>query len=200
MGLLNPVLGNTRQEVLTPEEQATGFKANPSILGQNYDIDREDFKGINLDLAISGGLEALQESRARSQTGLQLFGKGVGNVVGTALFEISKLPGYAGGGVKAALTGDIEDMINGTYLQGVKAVQDATQEKWFEVYTPKAVSEGNLATQLSCNRPWPDSPVSSLHARTPSRPWRQRRSRRARGAWTSSAASCRGSTSTRGAS
>lgn len=149
MGLLNPVLGNTRQEVLTPEEQATGFKANPSILGQNYDIDREDFKGINLDLAISGGLEALQESRARSQTGLQLFGKGVGNVVGTALFEISKLPGYAGGGVKAALTGDIEDMINGTYLQGVKAVQDATQEKWFEVYTPKAVSEGNLATQLS---------------------------------------------------
>ena len=149
MAFLNPVLGNTRQDILTPEEQATGFRANPSVIGQNYEVDRDNFKGINLDLAISGGVGALEDARAKSQSNLQLFGKGAGNLLGTALFEVAKLPGYAIGGAKAAFTGDIEDMINGQYLQGVKAVQEATQEKWFEVYTPKEVSEGNVLKQLA---------------------------------------------------
>lgn len=149
MSLLNPVLGNIRPDILTPQEKATVAGPAPSAIGQTYEFDRSAFKKINLDLAITGGLAGLEDARAESQTTGQLVGKGLGNLVGTALFEVAKLPGYFVGGLGAAVTGDIEPMVNNFYLNGLKAAQEATQEKWFEVYTPKEVAEGNLAKQLS---------------------------------------------------
>ena len=148
MGLLNPILGNTRQEIITPEEQNKIGSSGGSVIGQSYDVDASKFKTTNLDLVITGGTDALAESKARSQTNLGLVGKGIGNVIGTAITELAKLPGYAVGGAMALAQGDITPMIDNQYLDGVKWVQDQTQNKWFDVQVPKAVSEGDALKQL----------------------------------------------------
>lgn len=156
MGLLTPGLGeNPSQGLLTPQERDQVVNSNTSqIIGQVYNVDRNKARRINMDLAIQGGADAILEAKARDQTTLGLLGKGIGNVLGTAVFELAKLPGYIAGGVGAIAEGDITPMVDNLYLDGVKWMQENTQNKIFEVYQPKAVREGDLLTQLASPTFW----------------------------------------------
>lgn len=156
MGLLTPGLGeNPSQGLLTPQERDQVVNSNTSqAIGQVYGVDRNKARRINMDLAIQGGADAIMEAKARDQSTLGLIGKGLGNVIGTAVFELTKLPGYAVGGGMALAEGDIAPMVDNMYLNGLKWMQENTQNKIFEVYQPKAVREGDLMTQLANPHFW----------------------------------------------
>lgn len=100
-------------------------------------FDPNEYDRVNLDWVISGGLKGLQESRAWDQGALELAGKFVGNAAGTFLFEAMKMPGYLAAAPGLFTGGGVDN----AYLRGIKALQEGTQGRWFEVFTPPSISE-----------------------------------------------------------
>ena len=150
MPIIKPILSNLRQPVITPEETQRMLAPDVVNIGSGVEgFSPDEFTRTNLDLAIQGGLRGLEESRAQSQTGGGLFLKGLGNILGTAAFEFLKTPGYIGGGINALGTGDFSSLVDNTWNDSIDWLQEKTQGKWAEVFTPPSTSEKGLMGQLS---------------------------------------------------
>jgi hypothetical protein len=96
---------------------------------------------------------ALDETRARNQSGLGLVGKAFGNVASTFVSELLKAPGYAGGFLADTLSGNVfkgnfDNTVDNFWINSFSWLKENSTDKIFEVYKPPSLDQGGLREQI----------------------------------------------------
>ena len=101
------------------------------------------------------------ELRAQRQSTTDQIGNAVVNLVGGTAFKFLQGVGYAGGGVKALLTGDINEMLSNSFTAAFETAEEVTKEK-FPIYKTKKYLEGNIWEQMSTPEFWFDDVIDGV--------------------------------------
>lgn len=129
------------------------FEEGTLLNNMTSSVDIEEF-GERGDIVLGRyGIEPLQSNLYNNQSIGEYILKGIGNAAITAIGEVIKGIGYAGGGVIDVLEGlsgrgwNVDTMLNNQFNNGIQAGQDIAKD-WIAVHKPEDFNDKSLGQQL----------------------------------------------------
>ncbi len=152
----NPIIRGPGGVILTPSQHAEktyGFEQT-GLAGETHTtVDLEPFEGTPTIIDKYGTRGAMQNLHDRQGYG-EMFLKGVGNILNTAVGEAVKTLGYAGGALWDLGDGvfegkwDLDSTLNNEFNKNISEMQDYVRENWTAVHKPADFQDKSLGQQL----------------------------------------------------
>lgn len=113
----------------------------PAVSGGGIGIDLSDYTPYTGP--VNAFTQDIDARRAGSQSGLELFGKGLGNFLTTGLGEIAKMPGYLMGIGDAMMQGefDVEKAVDNAWINTINEFQEEIRDNNLQIYKPEEAQE-----------------------------------------------------------